>query len=184
MKLLLTETRGSVIVEAAFIFSFLSILTVGCMEYGFWYAGKSQIDRVSYSLSSLIRERSTFYNKKEQFSKADVQQLYEMAKYLTGNKYNSTLCVRVEGVYFQSGSKQRLKEYKQINHGSNLCNNITGNSLKDKLSLATFSNRQRWMPLYQVTLVVGNPQGALDKLLNSVGLIPAVITSYNVVLVR
>lgn len=184
MRFMLRDIRGSVVVEAAFIFSFLSILTVGCIEYGQWFANQSQVDRVSYSISSLIRERTLFYNKREAFSQDDVKQLYEMAKYLTYHQYDSGLCIRVESVFFASEASKKISSYQSLNYGSKICNNLKITSLKEKVNLSPFSSRQRWLPLYQVTLVVPSPKGNLDKLLKMVNVLPENIISHNIVLVR
>ncbi|SEQ77950.1 tight adherence protein F [Rosenbergiella nectarea] len=68
-----TNNKGSVIVEAAFIFSFLSIITVAILEYGSWLAMKSQVERVNYSIASVLRERNELYGRREAFSNNDVK---------------------------------------------------------------------------------------------------------------
>ncbi|WP_241592413.1 tight adherence pilus pseudopilin TadF [Rosenbergiella epipactidis] len=178
------DNRGSIVVEAAFIFSFLSIITVASLEYGFWLAAKSQVERVNYSLASLVRERTQFYGKRESFSNNDIQQLYELAKSLTYHRYDKELCLRVEAIGFTPAVKKTISYQQKLDYGSTLCNSITTPPLKNSIEFSPFSSRQRWLPLYQVTLILPTPKGTLHRILKSVDLLPEYVSAYTILLAR
>ena len=180
----LKDNRGSLIVEAAFIFSFLATVTVACMEYGFWLAAKSEVERVNYSLASVVRERTQLYGKRENFSSDDIKQLYELAKNLTHHRYNNELCLRVEAIGFTNNAKKTISFQQKVDYGSELCKQITTASIQQKIEFSFFSSRQRWLPLYQVTLIIPTPKGTLDRLLKKVELLPEYVSAYSILLAR
>lgn len=180
----LTSNKGSIIVEAAFIFSLLSILTVAILEYGFWLTMKSQVERVNYSLSSVIRERNRLYGNREAFSSNDVKELYEMAKSLTYHRYDKDLCIRVEAVHFDSKEKKTIASQQKLDYGSNLCSKISTLDIKNKIQFSPYSSRKRWIPLYQVSLIIPTPKGTLNNLLKDVELLPEYVSAHTILLGR
>lgn len=186
MKLasVLAGEKGSIIVEAAFIFSFLSILTVAIIEYGSWLALKSQVERVNYSIASVIRERGQLYGQRGAFSDKDVKEIYELAKSLTLHRYDSQLCFRVEAIHFSPSSHKTIINQQKLDYGSGLCHSLSIPALKNKSQFSPFSTRSRWLPLYQVSLILPAPKGALNKLLQGVDLLPEYVSAHTILLVR
>lgn len=179
-----TNNKGSIIVEAAFIFSFLSIITVAILEYGSWLAMKSQVERVNYSISSILRERNELYGRREAFSNNDVREIYELAKNLTYHRYNSGLCIRVEAVHFADNVKKTISSQQKLDYGSRLCSSLSVPELKNKIEFSPFSSRSRWLPLYQVSLIIPTPKGTLNTLLKGVGILPEYVSAHTILLVR
>ncbi|WP_241608350.1 tight adherence pilus pseudopilin TadF [Rosenbergiella epipactidis] len=180
----LKENQGSIIVEAAFIFSFLAIITVAILEYGSWLALKSQVDRVNYSISSIIRERSYLYGKRDAFANNDVKEIYELAKSLTNHRFDAGLCVRVEAVHFTGSEKKTISSLQKLDYGSRLCNSLTLPEIKNKIEYSPYSSRNRWLPLYQVSLIIPTPKGTLNTLLKGVGMLPEYVSAHTILIVR
>lgn len=180
----LKANKGSIIVEAAFIFSFLSIITVAILEYGYWLAMKSQVERVNYSISSIIRERNSLYGKRDIFTNNDVKEIYELAKNLTYHRFDSGLCIRVEAIHFTGAEKKTISSLQKLDYGSKLCNSLTLPAIKNKIEYSLYSSRNRWLPLYQVSLIIPTPKGTLNTLLKGVGILPEYVTAHTILIVR
>jgi len=176
--------RGSIVVEAAFIFSFLIILSFGIWEYGSWLSIKSQVERVNYSIASVVKERFNLYGKREVLTNNDVKEIYELAKVLTLHRYDSNLCVRVESIHFAGSDVKKISSQQKIDYGSSLCKSLTTKDLKNKINLSPYSSRGRWLPLYQVSLIVPMPKGAINSLLGNVELIPSFVSAHTILLER
>lgn len=181
---IIKSNQGSVIVEAAFIFSFLSIITVAIMEYGSWLALKSQVERVNYSIASIVRERTQLYAKRDSFTNSDIKELYELAKNLTYHRYDSTLCIRVESVHFQASEKKTISSIQKLDYGSKLCNSLQVSELKNKIEYSPYSSRNRWLPLYQVSLILRTPKGTLNTVLKGAELLPETVSAHTIMLAR
>ncbi|WP_241579758.1 tight adherence pilus pseudopilin TadF [Rosenbergiella nectarea] len=179
-----TNNKGSVIVEAAFIFSFLSIITVAILEYGSWLAMKSQVERVNYSIASVLRERNELYGRREAFSNNDVKEIYQLAKSLTYHRYDAELCLRVEAVHFTQNDKKTISSVQKLDYGSRLCNSLSIPEIRKKIEFSSYSSRNRWLPLYQVSLIVPTPKGTLNTLLKGANILPEYVSAHTILLVR
>ena len=175
--------QGSVVVEAAFIFGFLSVLTVAAMDYGFWLMTRSKAERITYSLAAVIRERSTLYNGQETPVSSEVTELASLAKFLAQDSTVSGLCVQLESVSFKEATTRQVDKYQKFSAGKSKCQ-VTAPALKSNLQLSPLSIRGRWIPLYQVSLSVPAPRGSLSALLRLTGVLPETITVSNIVLAR
>ena len=100
--------QGSVVVEAAFIFVFLSVLTVAAMDYGFWIMARSKAERINYSFAAVISERNTLYNGQETPGSSEVTELASLAKFLAQASTASSLCVRLESVSFNDSATRQV----------------------------------------------------------------------------
>lgn len=176
--------QGSVIVEAAFIFPLLAILSCGAMDYGFWLLTRSKAERITASLASVIRERATLYDGRETLTSADVSQLVSLAKYMADDKSVDKLCIQVESLSFKTDTTSpKTDQYQKLTAGAAKCApSVT--ALTNYSALSPMSIRGRWVPLYQVTLKVPAPKGSISALLSKLGALPDTITVSNIVLVR
>ncbi|WP_241645311.1 tight adherence pilus pseudopilin TadF [Rosenbergiella metrosideri] len=179
-----SDNKGSIIVEAAFIFSFLSIITVGIIEYGSWLVMKSQVERVNYSIASIFRERNELYAKNDVFSNDDVKKIYELAKNLTYHRYDEGLCLRVEAIHFADSEVKKINLHQKLEYGSGLCKELSNSSLDKKMEFSPYSNRKRWLPLYQVSLIIPTPKGSLNNLLKGVDILPEHVSAHTILLAR
>ncbi|GAA0509381.1 tight adherence pilus pseudopilin TadF [Tatumella terrea] len=175
--------QGSVVVEAAFIFVFLSVLTVAAMDYGFWIMARSKAERINYSLAAVIRERNTLYNGQETPGSSEVTELASLAKFLAQDSTASSLCVRLESVSFKDSATRQVDKYQKASAGKSRCE-VNAPALTANLQLSPLSIRGRWIPLYQVSLSIPAPRGSLSALLRRTGALPETITVSNIVLAR
>jgi len=181
---LFTEDKGSVLVEAAFIFTFLSILTVGLLEYGTLLVLKSQVERVNYSIASVIRERSELYGKNDAFTSSELKELYELSKVLTYHRYDKELCIRVESVHFKAQQKKVISHQQSQDYGSSLCNKLNTAPISKKIEFSPLSSRNRWLPMYQVSLIIPTPTSSFNNLLKKVDALPETVSAHALLLVR
>ncbi|WKX27270.1 tight adherence pilus pseudopilin TadF [Tatumella ptyseos] len=181
---LLIGNKGSVFIEAAFIFTFLSILTVGLLEYGTLLVLKSQVERVNYSIASVIRERSELYSKNDAFTTSEMKEIYELTKALTYHRYDKELCIRIESVHFKAQQKKVISHQQSENYGSSLCNKLNTTPISKKIEFSPLSSRNRWLPMYQVSLIIPTPAGSLNKLLKKVDALPETVSAHTLMLVR
>lgn len=176
--------QGSVIVEAAFIFPLLVILSCGAMDYGFWLLTRSKAERITASLASVIRERTALYDGRETLTTTDISQLVSLAKYMADDKTVDKLCVQVESLSFKTiTTSHQTDQYQKLTGGAAKCA-PTFTALTSYAELSPMSIRGRWVPLYQVTLSVPAPKGSISALLSKLGALPGTITVSNIVLVR
>lgn len=79
IKRSLCDERGSVTIEAGLYFVVFFVLCALLVDFSAVFLNKSYLARVTYSLASVVRERSVFYGEKEELSQQDVSDLYELA---------------------------------------------------------------------------------------------------------
>ncbi len=176
--------QGSVLVEAAFIFPLLVILSCASLDYGLWLMTRSKAERINASLASVIRERTALYDGRETLTSKDVSQLVSLAKYMMEDNSADNLCVQVESLSFKdTASSPQTDKYQKLTAGATKCTpSVTALTRFNELS--PMSIRGRWVPLYQVTLKVSAPKGSISSLLSKLGALPDTITVSNIVLVR
>ncbi len=176
--------QGAVVVEAAFIFPLLAILSCAAMDYGFWLLTRSKAERINASLASVIRERTVLYDGIETISSNDVSQLASLAKYMAQDASVDKLCVQVETLSFKSvTTSHQTNQYQKLTAGAAKCA-PKFTALTNFSQLSPMSIRGRWVPLYQVTLSVPAPKGSISALLSKAGALPDTISVSNIVLVR
>ena len=180
----LSDTSGVVAIEASIIFSVLAILCMAMVDYGFWVTRKSALEAVSYSLVSVLRERTYLYAGRENITQQDLDQLTKLAGTMLGDKTFSELCITIERVDFEKKITNKIATYTQLSGGAKSCRLKPAVSLKELTGLSSWSNRNRWVPLYQVTLSVLVPQGTVSRLLQGVGALPERVVVSRVALQR
>ena len=112
---------------------------------------KGQLDRLSFSLVSILRERTQLYNSDYTVSRDDATALYTIAKNSltrTLSSYDSNnLGATIEGLTFDDNGKSQVTRYNLGSHQCNLSKTIASYS---NLSVETSWGRRD--PLYRVTL--------------------------------
>lgn len=183
-KNIIINDSGSVIIEAAFIFSFISILCLGALDYGFYLVWKGKTERVSHSLTSVLRERSFFYAGRENITQKDVDEAVKLLNIMFGNQVAKNACLVVETVNFREGANKKIQSYSKLYGGNKSCSLSPGKKLNSLPELSPYSVRSRWMPMYQVTLSIPAPAGTLHHILNRIGMLPEKIVVSNIALPR
>lgn len=155
-----TDRKGAIAVEFAvvslllisFIFFFADIViresTAGAM------------DRLSYSMAGVIRERTQLYNSDERINQTDVDQLYRLAQKALSDMHidASQLEMSVQEMHFQSLDKM-THEIKQEDYVVRLsAHNVSGQCEPNHpieynhTVLAPMGSYQRIVPIVNVTV--------------------------------
>lgn len=122
-----------------------------------YYSTLGKLDRISYSLSGMIRERTRLYNGDNKLTEKQVSQLKMLADKMLSNSGLSKpdVAITIETVHFNP-TQSPTAENKVIDNTKTLSFSIGScepdKPLKELTQLSPFSNAGRWMPLYQVTL--------------------------------
>ncbi|WP_318443350.1 tight adherence pilus pseudopilin TadF [Photobacterium leiognathi] len=80
----LNKQQGSFIIELAFVLMFLCLLTLFTADIAMQLFARTKLDRVSYSLVNVLKERTRFYNGNRSIN-SDSQSLNAVAAKLLGN---------------------------------------------------------------------------------------------------
>ncbi|SPY32953.1 tight adherence pilus pseudopilin TadF [Pasteurella canis] len=149
IKRFLQNKEGSVTIEFLFMSMFLLILFAFLFDLVMLRSTLGKLDNASYTMVSILRERSQLYNRAPQINEDDYRQFEKLAKRLLyGNKDSNKKVGLVLEYWAQDGSGRSIpsavgncKPYKKLADLSYL-------SPRSEL------NNERKIPLYQVTLCV------------------------------
>lgn len=154
---LVSNNNGSVIIEFSFIVFIMIIFMKILMSISEYYSTIGKLDRISYSLAGIVRERTLLYSNNSELTRLQVNQLKKVAEnmLLHSGLSKYSLSIKVEKIHFNT-TQSSSTENKIIDNTKSLSFNI-GSCEPDKLlreltQLSSFSNAGRWIPLYQVTL--------------------------------
>ena len=154
---LVSNNNGSVIIEFSFIVFIMIIFIKILMSISEYYSTIGKLDRISYSLAGIVRERTLLYSNNSELTRLQVNQLKKVAEnmLLHSGLSKYSLSIKVEKIHFNT-TQSSSTENKIIDNTKSLSFNI-GSCEPDKLlreltQLSSFSNAGRWIPLYQVTL--------------------------------
>lgn len=78
----LNKQKGSFVIELAFVLMFLCLLTLFTADIAMQLFTRAKLDRVSYSLVNILKERTRFYNGNNILTQDDYDQLDIIAKKL------------------------------------------------------------------------------------------------------
>ena len=78
----LNKQKGSFVIELAFVLMFLCLLTLFTADIAMQLFTRAKLDRVSYSLVNVLKERTRFYNGNNILTQDDYDQLNIIAKKL------------------------------------------------------------------------------------------------------
>jgi tight adherence protein F len=147
-------------VEFALIAVFFSMLLVFSGDVIIKLSTKGKLDRLSYSLVNIIKERTALYNKNFTITQGEMNDIYTIAtNSLTrsmGNFKSTNFGIRVEQQTFtaQKNDAQSVTYTDDspitINTGSQTCS--VAKSLDELTSLSVVSSRENKIALYRVTL--------------------------------
>lgn len=153
----ISNTHGAVIIEFIYITFIIIILIKILIFTSEHYSTIGKLDRISYSLSGMIRERTRLYGGDSKLTEEQVSQLRVLAHKMLSNSglSESNVAITVETIHFNPTQSSEV-EHKVINDTKSLSFSIGScepdKPLKALTQLSPFSNAGRWIPLYQVTL--------------------------------
>ena len=158
------NNSGSAIIEFSlviFIIMLLIKLFISVTEY---QSTIGKLDRISYSLAGIIRERNRLYSDDEMLTQNNVNDLASLANnmLLTSGISSNNFAITVETLHFNptesaAPGNKIINDTKSEEFSVGTCHPIR--SLREMADLSPYSNRGRWVPLYQVTLCLPAPTG-------------------------
>ncbi|CNC64814.1 putative tight adherance operon protein [Yersinia intermedia] len=158
------NNSGSAIIEFSlviFIIMLLIKLFISVTEY---QSTIGKLDRISYSLAGIIRERNRLYSDDEMLTQNNVNDLVSLANnmLLTSGISSNNFAITVETLHFNptesaAPGNKIINDTKSEEFSVGTCHPIR--SLREMADLSPYSNRGRWVPLYQVTLCLPAPTG-------------------------
>lgn len=85
----LNKQKGSFVIELAFVLMFLCLLTLFTADIAMQLFTRAKLDRVSYSLVNVLKERTRFYDGNNTLTQDDYKQIYSIAgKLLPDTNYS------------------------------------------------------------------------------------------------
>lgn len=170
MSFLIKNERGTVAVEAAFYFVIFFMFCALLFDFSTVFINKGHLERINYSLASILRDRSRFYDDREELSQKDVIQLDALAaQLLKDSRIGSHYQLLVEAIYFKEDvTAQELKLTQSFSSGSADCG-IQDRPL-DLNALSVLSpygsDEKRWLPVYLITICVPGGESLFRHFLN------------------
>lgn len=139
---------GVFTIELAFVLLFLSVLLVFTGDIAFQLFNRVNLDRVSYSLVNVLKERTRFYDDNLVVTQAEVDDLDTLAARLLGYSQKPNTAsygMRVESIVNGAFSTIDIQSKGGVPCKSN-------DSLINRKHLAPQTSADKQFPLYQVTL--------------------------------
>ncbi|CNK81264.1 putative tight adherance operon protein [Yersinia frederiksenii] len=156
-KNIIINTCGAMIIEFSLVFLIIALFIKSMISIAEHYSTIGKLDRVSYSLAGVIRERSQLYHDDNILTQKQVDQLHDLAESMLVNSNipSHDLAIRVETVHFNQTQSSEVEnkiidDTKSLSFSFGSCE--PDSPLRELTHLSSFSNAKRWIPLYQVTL--------------------------------
>ncbi|MEN3262213.1 tight adherence pilus pseudopilin TadF [Sodalis endosymbiont of Spalangia cameroni] len=167
---LITNQHASVAVEICLLISLFGFLLVYLTFITVCISTQGKLDRLSYSLVGILRERTVLYPPHQPLSSADVEELYAVAKIILHDMHIngdlSNLSIKAEELVFRGDKKANntlvnrtspapgdgIPEYHFFRAGKKSDNCEAPARLDTLGALSPDNNLYGKQPLYQVTL--------------------------------
>lgn len=195
------KNRATASVEFAFIFPVIVLLGLMLIDFTFHFSAESKLARLSNSMSSVVRERSTLYANNDVVKDDDVRDLKKMVDILLGSDaLKGTVSIRVQTVHFSEASTKNSKiiDYTK---SVDIYSSADTNPVEQSKCKGTFDIKSaevykmspwiketedegKWSPLYQVTLCTKGRNSLFLNAISSTGIIADTITVSNIVIPR
>lgn len=205
ISLLKNNNQGVMSIEIAIVMlAFFSVIFF-TINIGTYIANKSKIERISYSLSSLFRERS-LYNGDDNINQDDINALAKVGLVMLGDELANGSILMVEGLYFDNKNpnitqdnpilKEPPTQTQIVSISGNQSEDINSiafecfNKLRTEYPLVRLSNmsiwsiRNRWPTIYRVSLCVPNRSRFSLNFINYVSKLPKKYIITDTVLAR
>lgn len=155
-----TDKRAAVSVEFVLISIALIFFIFFLTDLVIRQATVGKLDRVSYSVAGILRERIQLFDARETLNQQDVDAAADLAKKILTDM-NSTIdlsqmSLHVEEMHFEDpirlgDDRKQIKIYKSWDSGSSVqC--MPPQPLNEQQQLTPRGSYGRWVPLYQVTV--------------------------------
>ncbi|CNI66698.1 tight adherence pilus pseudopilin TadF [Yersinia intermedia] len=175
------NNNGSAIIEFSFVILIIMLLIKLLISVTEHQSTIGKLDRISYSLAGIVRERNRLYSDDKMLTQNNVNDLTNLAHNMlsTSGISSNNFAITVATLHFNptesaEPNNKIIDDTKSEEFSVGTCHPIT--SLREMADLSPYSNRGRWVPLYQVTLCLPVPTG-YQTLFNPVGSIPILKSS-------
>ncbi|MBA0188847.1 flp pilus assembly surface protein TadF [Pectobacterium odoriferum] len=186
----LGDRRGAVAIEFVIISIVLIFMIFFISDLVMRQAMVGKLDRVSYSVAGILRERNQLFDEREKLEQRDIEQSLQLAVRMLRDMHTdadlSKLRVRVEEVHFNqpdslTDTSQTVKLYRTWQAGSGgECQ--APQPLNQLTYLSPRGSYGRWVPLYQVSVCLPTISW-FTRLTAGLGEEP-VMSSFAIVMVR
>lgn len=142
----LKDEKASISIEMIGIFSIFSILIVLSADIGSLMVTQNKLEKISYSLASIIRERIALFDSRS-INDNDAENLYNVATILAKNTLKPEFGMKLEVLTFKNEDEVKIDSY---NFGNLECNpSKTIDEFKD---ISFYTNYNENISLYRTTL--------------------------------
>lgn len=146
--------NGSAIIEFVFVVFIITLLIKVLLSVATYQSTVGKLDRISYSIAGVVRERSKLYGSDYRLTQMQVDELKRLAEkmLLNSGMKSSNLAMTIETLHFLPTNPE-IKDIDNQNTVSvslGSCQPIR--PLSKMMNLSPYAITGRWMPLYQVTL--------------------------------
>ena len=200
-NLYLYDDDATATIEFSMVFPIIVLLGLMLIDFTFHFSTESKLARLSNSMSSVIRERSSLYAASDVIKSEDVESIKKVVDVLLGSDtLKGSVGVRVQAIYFSDASSKNNK----IVDSSKTVDIYVSGSLnpvdKDKCSghynmtstnvlnmspwMKTSDSEGKWAPLYQLTLCTKGRDSLFKNALAGVGVIAETLSTSNIVIPR
>ncbi|PAF53558.1 hypothetical protein BKH42_05080 [Helicobacter sp. 13S00482-2] len=143
------QNTGSVSIEASIIFGLLIILIILIGDIGKALINQGKMDRLSYSLVSIIRETSLHGNTQE-ITPENASNLHKILKNLSSDFLkDSDISLKLEVMYFSTLNTPKPQKVLVYDFGDSNCE--TPNKIEENTNLSVQTSEKKYLTLYRVT---------------------------------
>ena len=143
--MMMKKQRGVFAIEMSFVLFFIAALLLFTGDIAFKLFNRVALDRASYSLVNILKERSRFYDKRFVLNPQDINDMQKLAsRLLVGNQ---SYGLRVESL-----DKGIVKKFTRSISQGPVCSNIDSLEKMKGAKLVPQNVAGETFPLYQVTL--------------------------------
>lgn len=151
----IVSRSGAVIVEFVFVIFIMTLLIKILITVTAYQSTVGKLDRLSYSLAGIVRERNNLYSSDHDLTQAQVAELKQLAEKILLNSGvdSNNLAIRIETLHFipSASGIRNIDNQKTKSLSIGVCQPTR--QLNDMQDLSPYANKTgRWIPLYQVTL--------------------------------
>ncbi|MDO7253118.1 tight adherence pilus pseudopilin TadF [Helicobacter cappadocius] len=144
--------KGSVSIEASIIFGLLIILIVLIADIGKALINQGKMDRLSYAMASIIREKSLFQDTQE-LTPEHALSIYKILQNMSKDflPKDSSVSLKLEAMYFSPNTLNSPKIQKILTYDFGDFNCTLANNFEENANLSVQASHKRYLPLYRAT---------------------------------
>ncbi|CQH60722.1 tight adherence pilus pseudopilin TadF [Yersinia frederiksenii] len=150
----IVNCHGTVIVEFVFVVFIITLLINLMISVAAYQSTVGKLDRISYSIAGIVRERGSLYADDIQLTQNQVAELKKLAEemLLRSGLQKNDIAMTVETLHFHATPPEikSIDNNKTLSFSMGACQPTQ--PLHKMIALSPYTNTGRWLPLYQVTL--------------------------------